>query len=131
VNGIFPSQIGPTQWKLTLAAFLVEKADPLFTAVFFACQSFELMARERMKGMRDPKLLRVCTMNVCSLTPTSQDQITRDLEAAFQAMGYAYVIARLSSVDAVPETERQGAIAELREMGQVRGLTPAETVANI
>ena len=46
-------------------------------------------------------------------------------------MGYAYVIARLSSVDAVPETERQAAIAELREMGQVRVLTRAETVANI
>ena len=61
----------------------------------------------------------------------TQDQITRDLEAAFQAMGYAYVIARLSSVDAVPETERQGAIAELREIGQVRVLTRAETVANI
>jgi hypothetical protein len=44
-------------------------------------------------------------------------QIARDLETAFQAMQYGYVIARKLGVDAVPETERQAAIAELREMG--------------
>src|SRR6516225_3888304 len=54
-NGIFRSQIGPAQWNLTLAAFLGEEADSLFTAIFFACQNFKLMARERMKGMRDLK----------------------------------------------------------------------------
>ena len=50
------------------AAFLVEETDSLFTAVFFACQSFKLAARERVKGMRDPELLGMCSMNRCSLT---------------------------------------------------------------
>lgn len=44
-------------------------------------------------------------------------QIAFDLEAAFQSMGYGYVICRLAGVDIVPETEREAAIAELREMG--------------
>ena len=44
-------------------------------------------------------------------------QIVRDLEAAFQAMDYGYVITRLGEVETVPETERQAAIAELRQMG--------------
>jgi hypothetical protein len=44
-------------------------------------------------------------------------QIARDLEAAFQAMGYGYVIARLERVEVVNEGERQTAIAELRNMG--------------
>ena len=44
-------------------------------------------------------------------------QIAHDLEAAFQAMGYGYQIARLSEIETVPETERQAAIAELRQMG--------------
>jgi hypothetical protein len=44
-------------------------------------------------------------------------QIALDLETAFQAMDYGYVIARLSAIETVPETERQEAIAELRQMG--------------
>lgn len=44
-------------------------------------------------------------------------QVARDLETAFQALGYGYVIARLGEVEIVPETERQAAIAELHEMG--------------
>ena len=44
-------------------------------------------------------------------------QIAHDLEAAFQAMDYGYEIARLSEIETVPETERQAAIAELRQMG--------------
>jgi len=67
VNGIFSGQIGPAQWNLTLAAFLVEKTNSLFTAIFFACQSFELMASEGMEGMRDPKLLGLHSTNGCSL----------------------------------------------------------------
>jgi hypothetical protein len=51
-----------------LAAFLVQETDSLFTAVFFACQSFKLAARQRVKGMRDPELLGLCSMNRCSLT---------------------------------------------------------------
>ena len=67
-HGIFHGQIGPAQWNLTLAAFLVQETDSLFTAVFFACQSFKHAARERVKGMRDPELLGMCSMNRCSLT---------------------------------------------------------------
>lgn len=44
-------------------------------------------------------------------------QIARDLETAFQSMRYGYVIARLTGVDVVSETEREAAIAELGEMG--------------
>ena len=44
-------------------------------------------------------------------------QISGDLETAFQAMEYGYVIARLSAIETVSETERQQAMAELREMG--------------
>jgi hypothetical protein len=71
VNGIFSGQIGPAQWNLTLAAFLVEKTNSLFTAIFFACQSFELMASEGIEGMRDPKLLGLHSTNGCSLMPLS------------------------------------------------------------
>jgi hypothetical protein len=65
-DGIFHGKIGPAQWNLTLATFLVEERDSLFTAVFFACQSFA--ARQRVKRMRDPELLGLCSMNRCSLT---------------------------------------------------------------
>jgi hypothetical protein len=44
-------------------------------------------------------------------------QIVRDLETAFVALRYGYVIARKAAVDTVSETERQSALAELREMG--------------
>jgi hypothetical protein len=44
-------------------------------------------------------------------------QIARDLEIAFRAMRYGYEIVRVAAVDSVPETERQAALAELREMG--------------
>jgi len=44
-------------------------------------------------------------------------QIVRDLEAAFIALQYGYVITRKIAVDIVPESERRAALAELREMG--------------
>jgi len=44
-------------------------------------------------------------------------QIVRDLETAFGVLRYGYVISRKTGVDLVPETERQAAVAELREMG--------------
>ena len=44
-------------------------------------------------------------------------QIVRDLETAFLALRYGYVIDRKIAVDTVPESERQAALAELREMG--------------
>jgi hypothetical protein len=44
-------------------------------------------------------------------------QIARDLETAFKAMRYDYVIAAVEGTDLVPETERLAAITELRDMG--------------
>lgn len=44
-------------------------------------------------------------------------QVVRDLESAFGAMGYGYVISRKIGIDVVPETERQAVIAELNKMG--------------
>jgi hypothetical protein len=44
-------------------------------------------------------------------------QIVRDLETAFGAMRYGYVIARKTGIEVVPEAERQAAAAELSEMG--------------
>jgi hypothetical protein len=83
-DGIFRSEIGPVQWNLTLAAFLVEETDSLFTAVFFACQSFKLAARERMKGMRDPRPLGLCSTNGCSPTPLSRSPSTLKTRLAQQ-----------------------------------------------
>jgi len=40
-----------------LPSFLVEEIHSVFTAVFFAGESFELTTGERVKGMRDPKFL--------------------------------------------------------------------------
>jgi hypothetical protein len=44
-------------------------------------------------------------------------QIAHDLETAFQALGYGYIIARLAGIEIVPETEQQAAISELNSMG--------------
>jgi hypothetical protein len=44
-------------------------------------------------------------------------QIVRDLETAFAAMRYGYVIVRKVGMDVVLEAERQAAMAELNEMG--------------
>jgi hypothetical protein len=86
-DGIFRGKIGPVQWNLTLAAFLVEETDSLFTAVFFATQSFKLAARERMKGMRDPKLLGLCSTNGCSPTPLSLIRSTQETRSVPQVRG--------------------------------------------
>lgn len=51
------------------------------------------------------------------IDPAEMRQIVSDLETAFHALRYGYVISRKAGVDTVPETERQAAIAELREMG--------------
>lgn len=72
--------MSPAQWNLKLAAFLVEETDSLFTAVFFACQNFKLAARERMKGMRDPKLPGLCKANGCSPTPLSLIQSIPEIQ---------------------------------------------------
>jgi hypothetical protein len=68
-EGFLRSQVGPVQCNLTLAAFLVEKTDSVFAAVFFAGEGFKLAARERMKGMCYPKLLGFCPTNTCSAMP--------------------------------------------------------------
>jgi hypothetical protein len=55
-------------------------------------------------------------------------QIVRDLETAFRAMRYGYVIARKAGMDIVPEAEREAAIAELREMGYEIEILPDRTI---
>jgi hypothetical protein len=44
-------------------------------------------------------------------------QLVTDLETAFQAMRYGYVIARKAGIEIVAQPEKQAAIAELRDMG--------------
>ena len=44
-------------------------------------------------------------------------RIVLDLKTALEAMEYGYVIVRETSVEIVPEPERQAAIAELRATG--------------
>jgi hypothetical protein len=51
------------------------------------------------------------------LDPTRVTQVARDLETAFQALGYGYIIARLAGIEIVPESEQQAAITELNSMG--------------
>lgn len=51
-------------------------------------------------------------------------QVVCDLEIAFQAMQYGYVIARKTATDTVPEEERQAAMAELNEMGYDIEISP-------
>jgi hypothetical protein len=85
VDGIFRSQIGPAQWNLTLAAFLVEETDSLFTSIFSAYQSFELSAREGMEGMRDPKLLGLHPTNGGSPMPFSPIPSIPGIRSARQA----------------------------------------------
>ena len=55
-------------------------------------------------------------------------QVVRDLESAFGAMGYGYVISRKIGIDVVPETERQAAIAELNEMGYEIEILPNQQI---
>lgn len=49
--------------------------------------------------------------------PERLPQIVNDLETAFRAMGYDYVISCKGQGEPIPEQERQAAVAELREMG--------------
>lgn len=51
------------------------------------------------------------------IDPAEVPQIVSDLETAFVALRYGYVISRKAGIDTVPETERQAALAELGEMG--------------
>jgi hypothetical protein len=52
-----------------LAALLVEEAHPVLATVFFLSEGFKLTTSERVKGMRDPKLLWFYSTNACSATP--------------------------------------------------------------
>lgn len=49
--------------------------------------------------------------------PARVPQIAGDLETAFLALGYGYVISRSLGVESVSENEREAAISELRQMG--------------
>ena len=49
--------------------------------------------------------------------PGDVPEIVRDLETAFGAMRYGYVISRTVSVDPVSEAEQEAAIIELNDMG--------------
>lgn len=51
-------------------------------------------------------------------------QIAHDLETAFQALGYGYIIARLAGVEIVPESEQRAAITELNSMGMNVEVSP-------
>ena len=51
------------------------------------------------------------------MDPTDVPQIVHDLEVAFAALRYGYVISRTVRVDSVSEAEQQAAIAELNELG--------------
>jgi hypothetical protein len=51
------------------------------------------------------------------IDPGAVSSIVSDLELAFVAMGYGYVISRKAGTDIVPKNERQAAMAELNEMG--------------
>ena len=51
------------------------------------------------------------------LNPADVTQIVHDLETAFGAMRYGYVIFRTVRVDPVSEAEQEAAITELHEMG--------------
>jgi hypothetical protein len=44
-------------------------------------------------------------------------QIARDLETAFQALRYGYIIARLAGIEIVPGNEQHAAVTELNSMG--------------
>jgi hypothetical protein len=49
--------------------------------------------------------------------PGDVPQIVRDLETAFTALDYGYVISRTVAVEAVSEADQQAAMAELNQMG--------------
>ena len=68
---------------------------------------------ERIGGKWERIELRIPT----KLEATQVSQIVRDLEVAFEAMRYRYVISRNAGIEVVHEKERQAAIAQLNEMG--------------
>jgi hypothetical protein len=55
-------------------------------------------------------------------------QIVSDLESAFKAMHYAYVIDRIAATDNVPEAEQKAAMAELYEMGHEIEILPGQQI---
>ncbi len=58
-------------------------------------------------------------------------QVVCDLEVAFKAMGYRYVIARKTEIEMVCESERQAAIAELRAMGYEIEVSPDGNIVRL
>ena len=68
-ESVLRRQVGPAQRNLTLPAFLIEKRDSVFAAVFFAAERLKLTTGQRMKGMDDSKFLGFYPTNACSATP--------------------------------------------------------------
>ena len=65
-DGILRREIGPPKWNLALAALLVEERYSVLATVFFLSERLKLTTSERVKGIRDPKLLWFYSMNACS-----------------------------------------------------------------
>jgi hypothetical protein len=76
-DGVLRREIGPAKWNLALAALLVEEAHPVLATVFFLSEDLKLTTSERVKGMRDPKLLWFYSTNACSATPLAITSGTR------------------------------------------------------
>ena len=64
-----PGEVGPPKWNLALAALFVEERYSVLAAVFFLGEGLKLTTGERVKWMRDPKLLWFYSTNACSATP--------------------------------------------------------------
>jgi hypothetical protein len=71
-------EVRPVQWNFTSAAFLVEKRNSVFAAVFLPDKSFKLTPGKRVKGMCNPKSLRFYSTNACSATAFPTTSGTHD-----------------------------------------------------
>ena len=76
-ESVFRREVCPAHWNLALAALLVEEAHPVLATVFFLSEGLKLTTSERVKGMRDPKLLWFYSTNACSATPLAITSGTR------------------------------------------------------
>ena len=56
--------------------------------------------------------------------PALAMQIARDLEMAFDEMGYGYVIRRDAGTDSIPQEDRQSALGKLEQLGVAAKIMP-------
>lgn len=77
---VFRREVSPVQRNLALAALLVEKAYSEFASMFFPTEFFKHTTAERMKWMRDPKLLCVYSTIACSATPLLASEYRRGFQ---------------------------------------------------